>query len=219
MGAVPEIVEFLLAYPPFNALARAEVERAAASADVEFHLGGTVIFSQGAHSSEFLRVIRAGVVEIVHDGRVLDVIGVGEMFGHASMLSGLPTGFAARAAEDTLTYRIPADAAYRLLGQPETLRYVDALAAAGPLWHPPGAAHRGRPGPFEPAGQRPDPVARGYLPTRHSDPGGGPGDERPGGDRRRGRARSVAWHPDRWRPSVPGLGRRQITRGSRSPRR
>ncbi len=124
MSAVPEIVEFLLTYPPFNALPPAEVERAAASAEVEFHLAGTVIFSQGAHSSEFLRVIRVGVVEIVHDGRVLDVIGVGEMFGHASMLSGLPTGFAARSAEDTLTYRIPADAAYRLLGQPATLRYV-----------------------------------------------------------------------------------------------
>jgi hypothetical protein len=30
---------------------------------VEFHLGGTVI-SQGAHSSEFLRVIRAGAAEL-----------------------------------------------------------------------------------------------------------------------------------------------------------
>jgi CBS domain-containing protein len=124
VSAVPEIVEFLLTYPPFNALARAEVEGAAASAEIEFHLAGTEIFSQGAQPSEFLRVIRAGVVEIVHDGRVLDLIGTGEMFGHASMLSGLPTGFAARAAEDTLTYRIPADVAYRLLGQPATLRYV-----------------------------------------------------------------------------------------------
>jgi len=124
VSAAPEIVEFLVGYPPFSALARAEVERAAASVEIEFHLAGTVIFSQGAHPSEFLRVIRAGVVEIVHDGRVLDVIGVGEMFGHASMLSGLPTGFAARSAEDTLTYRIPADAAYRLLGQPATLRHL-----------------------------------------------------------------------------------------------
>jgi CBS domain-containing protein len=123
MGAVPEIVEFLLTYPPFNALARSEVEGAAAVAEIEFHLAEVEIFSQGAQPS-VLRVIRAGAVEIVHDGRVLDLIGVGEMFGHASMLSGLPTGFAARAAEDTLTYRIPADVAYRLLGQPATLRYV-----------------------------------------------------------------------------------------------
>src|SRR5271165_579158 len=124
MSAVPEVVEFLLSYPPFSALSRAEVENAAASAEIEFHLAGTEIFSQGAQASEVLRVIRAGAVEIVHDGAVLDHIGVGEMFGHASMLSGLPTGFAARAAEDTLTYRIPADAAYHLLGQPATLRYV-----------------------------------------------------------------------------------------------
>ena len=124
MSAVPEVVEFLLSYPPFSALSRAEVENAAASAEIEFHLAGTEIFSQGAQASEVLRVIRAGAGEIVHDGAVLDHIGVGEMFGHASMLSGLPTGFAARAAEDTLTYRIPADAAYRLLGQPATLRYV-----------------------------------------------------------------------------------------------
>jgi CBS domain-containing protein len=123
MSALPEIVEFLLTYPPFSALARAEVEGAAASAEIEFHLAGTEIFSQGAQPN-VLRVIRAGAVEIVHDARVLDLIGIGEMFGHASMLSGLPTGFAARAAEDTLTYRIPADVAYSLLGQPATLRYV-----------------------------------------------------------------------------------------------
>ena len=120
---MPEIVEFLLTYPPFSALGRAEVEGAAAFAEIEFHLAGTEIFSQGAKPT-VLRVIRAGAVEIIHDGRVLDLIGVGEMFGHASMLSGLPTGFAARAAEDTLTYRIPADVAYGLLGQPATLRYV-----------------------------------------------------------------------------------------------
>jgi len=48
--AVPEIVEFLVAYPPFNALASAEVERTAASAEIEFHLAGTVIFSQGCHA-------------------------------------------------------------------------------------------------------------------------------------------------------------------------
>ena len=104
-----------------------------------------MIFSQGAQPSEFLRVIRAGVVEIVHDGRVLDVIGVGEMFGHASMLSGLPTGFAARAAEDTLTYRIPADVAYRSARPARDAALCDPLAAPGPLRDPPGAGHRARP--------------------------------------------------------------------------
>ena len=44
---------------------RSEVEGAAAAAEIEFHLSGTVIFSQGAKAS-LLRVIRAGAVEIVH---------------------------------------------------------------------------------------------------------------------------------------------------------
>ncbi len=124
VSVVPEIVEFLRAYPPFDALPASDVERAAAATEVEFHRAGTVIFSQGTASNEFLRVIRAGAVEIVLDGRVLDLLGVGEMFGHASMLSGLPTGFSARAAEDTLTYRIPVDAASVLLGQRASLRYL-----------------------------------------------------------------------------------------------
>ncbi len=38
-------------------------------------------------------------------------MGPGELFGHASMLSGLPAGFEARAAEDTLCYVIEAEVA------------------------------------------------------------------------------------------------------------
>ena len=99
------------------------MEGAAAVAEIEFHLAGAEIFSQGAQPS-VLRVIPRWRGRDRPRRRVLDLIGVGEMFGHASMLSGLPTGFAARAAEDTLTYRIPADVAYKLLGQPATPRYV-----------------------------------------------------------------------------------------------
>ncbi len=69
-------------------------------------------------------MIRRGAVEIVLDGQVLDLIGEGDLFGHASMLSGLPTGFEARAAEDSLCYRIEADAARELLGAPAGLRFV-----------------------------------------------------------------------------------------------
>jgi CBS domain-containing protein len=40
------------------------------------------------------------------------------------MLSGLPTGFTARAEVDTVCYRIPADVARGLLGRPEALQFV-----------------------------------------------------------------------------------------------
>ena len=55
---------------------------------------------------------------------MLDLLGVGELFGQASMLSGLPAGFTARAEQDTVCYRIPADVARGPLGRPEALQFV-----------------------------------------------------------------------------------------------
>ena len=52
-----------------------------------------------------MRVLRSGAVELLDRGRVLDLLGEGELFGHPSMLSGLPTGCEARAREDSLCYR------------------------------------------------------------------------------------------------------------------
>jgi CBS domain-containing protein len=126
-AATPEVAEvtrFLREFPPFDVLDLDEVERVAASAEVEFHVAGTTIFSQGAEPVAHLRVVRSGAVEIVFHGRVLDLLGPGELFGQASMLSGFPTGFEARAAEDTFCYRIEAAAARELLAAPEGLRFV-----------------------------------------------------------------------------------------------
>ena len=123
-AAAPEVARFLREYAPFDALEVDDVERVAAAAEVEFHRAGATIFSQGAEPVEYLRVVRSGAVEIVYHGRVLDLMGPGELFGQASMLSGFPTGFEARAAEDTLCYRIAADVARGLLAAPAGLRFV-----------------------------------------------------------------------------------------------
>jgi len=61
MAAVPDIVEFLMQRPPFDAFEREEVERLADTVEVEFHPEGATIFPKGADAVEFLRVIRAGV--------------------------------------------------------------------------------------------------------------------------------------------------------------
>ena len=106
-GAPPDVAEFLRAHPPFDVLAPAELDAVAAQAQIEFHAGGTTIFSQGEETVSHVRVVRSGAVELRHSDRVLDELGEGEMFGQASMLSGLPTAFAARAVEDTLCCRIP----------------------------------------------------------------------------------------------------------------
>jgi len=96
-------------------LAPDELAEVVSGTQVEFYLAGAVILSEDGGPVTFLRVIHSGAVDVVHDGRMLDLLGPGDTFGHAAMLSGLPPGFEARAAEDTLCYRIAASAARPLL--------------------------------------------------------------------------------------------------------
>jgi CBS domain-containing protein len=124
-----QIAEFLAAHPPFDAMGADDVARIAAVTQIELYPAGKTIFSQGTGPVEYLWVVRDGSVEIVHDGRVLDLLGPGEMFGHASMLSGLPTGFEARAGEDSRCCRIAAKIVRPLLARPDVLRFVTASIA------------------------------------------------------------------------------------------
>jgi CBS domain-containing protein len=131
-----DVARFLSAYPPFDGLALEDVAQVAAVAEREFLPGGTTIFAEGDEPVAHLRVIRSGAVEIVAGGKLLDLLGEGELFGHASMLSGFPTGFEARATEDTVCYRFSADVAHGLLSAPEGLRFV-----ARSLLEPPTELH------------------------------------------------------------------------------
>jgi CBS domain-containing protein len=126
-----DIAGFLGSHPPFDALGTDDLARVAAVTEIESVPAGKTIFLQGAGPVEYLRVVRTGSVEILHDGRVLDLLGPGELFGHASMISGLPTGFEARAGEDTLCCRIPAGVVRPLLARPDVLRFVARSIVAG----------------------------------------------------------------------------------------
>jgi CBS domain-containing protein len=88
-----EVADFLQAHAPFDALDRAALERVAAAAETEHHEAGTTILAQGAEPARHLRVVRTGAVELILDGRLVDLLEPGELLGHPSMLSGLPTGF------------------------------------------------------------------------------------------------------------------------------
>jgi CBS domain-containing protein len=114
-AGLSEIARFLALRPPFEALDPEELGEVVADTQLEFHVAGSVILSEDGGPVTFLRVIHSGAVELVHDGRLLDILGAGDTFGHGAMLSGLPPGFEARAAEDTLCYRIGAAVARPLL--------------------------------------------------------------------------------------------------------
>jgi CBS domain-containing protein len=114
-AGLTEIARFLSRGPPFDTLAPDELTELVSGTEIEFHLAGSVILSEDGGPVTFLRVIHSGAVDVVHEGRLLDLLGPGDTFGHAAMLSGLPPGFEARAAEDTLCYRIAAAVARPLL--------------------------------------------------------------------------------------------------------
>jgi CBS domain-containing protein len=114
-AGLTEIARFLALRPPFDALSPEELGEVVAATEVEFFLSGTAILTEDGGPVTFLRVIHSGAVDIVHEAKLLDLLGPGDTFGHAAMLSGLPPGFEARAAQDTLCYRIPAAAARPLL--------------------------------------------------------------------------------------------------------
>jgi CBS domain-containing protein len=135
-----DIAEFLQRHPPFDTLDGETLRSAAASAEIEFFAARAPILASPEATAEFAYVVRRGSVELLSGGRLFDLVGEGEMFGFASLLAESPLGFVARAAEDTLVYRIPERAIRPVLERPAAVRFVAAsLARPGRLLASPEA--------------------------------------------------------------------------------
>jgi CBS domain-containing protein len=129
-----DIAEFLQRHPPFDTLDEETLRGVAASAEIEFHAAGAPILESAEATAEFAYVVRRGSVELLTRGRLFDLVGEGEMFGFASLLAEGPLGFVARAAEDTLVYRIPERAIRPVLERPAAVRFVaESLTRHGRL--------------------------------------------------------------------------------------
>ena len=127
-----DVAEFLKDHDPFSGLDEPELDRLAERAEVEFFGVGTTIFEQGDEPPDRVRIVRRGAVALVDHGRVLDLLGEGELLGHPSMVSATPTGLAARAHEDTLCYAFAAEDVMPLLTQGAGLRYFARSLLARP---------------------------------------------------------------------------------------
>jgi CBS domain-containing protein len=128
-----DIAEFLSTHDPFAALEPNKVERLAERAEIEYFEAGTTIFHEISNPPDAMWVVRSGAVELVEGGRVLDLLEEGEPFGHPWMLSGLPTGWEARARENSLCYRLPAEDVIPLLTSPEGLQSMARAIMERPL--------------------------------------------------------------------------------------
>jgi CBS domain-containing protein len=145
---VNDVAGFLRRHPPFDTLDAASVAAVARAAVAERYAAGAPILARPDATSDHAYVVREGAVELRSDGRLLDLIGAGEMFAFASILAEAPLGFVARASEETLVYRIPEDAIRPVLERPAALRFVahtlSSRLLAGPGAGPPQHA-AGRP--------------------------------------------------------------------------
>jgi CBS domain-containing protein len=119
---VKEFLEFLGAQSPYDRLDDDDLNRLAKAVEVEYFTAGTVIVEADAAPLDCLYVVRVGAVEIIDRGRINDILGPGETFGHISVLSGLPPPLQVRAAEDTLCYRLPDPRT--ILTHPDRLRFA-----------------------------------------------------------------------------------------------
>jgi CBS domain-containing protein len=119
-----DIAEFLRTHDPFSGLDEDALERLVERVDVELFDAGATIFKQGEKSQGRVLMVRRGAIELVDGGRVLDVLGEGELFGHPSLLSGLPFDFEARAQEDSCCYSLAASDVIPLLARRSSLSYL-----------------------------------------------------------------------------------------------
>ncbi|MGZ4110605.1 MAG: cyclic nucleotide-binding domain-containing protein, partial [Actinomycetota bacterium] len=76
-----DVATFLGRHPPFDALDAEALGRVAAAVEIEHFSPGDVILEQAGEPSHHLYVIRKGEVEILDDGRVIDLMSTGEAFG------------------------------------------------------------------------------------------------------------------------------------------
>jgi len=119
-----QVTGFLRRFPPFDVLADDELDRIASFVEIEYFPAGSVILLHGEAPSAHMYVVRKGAVELVDRGRSFDVLTTGEVFGHASLLSGLPVSSDVRALEDTICYLIETESAEAIFSSAGGLRFL-----------------------------------------------------------------------------------------------
>lgn len=119
-----EVPGFLRRHPPFASLEPDVLARVAGAVEERRFRAGDVIIQQGGVPASALFVVRTGAVELVADGKILDLMGQGELFGHMSLMTGLEPVATVRANEDTDCLLLDRDIADEVLGTHEGLSYL-----------------------------------------------------------------------------------------------
>jgi CBS domain-containing protein len=123
----PEAVAaFLKGVEPFASLETDEFEVAVAAVTRRRVAAGEAVLVEGGPPGSSLFVVREGIMEIKRSDVLVSMVGSGEVFGHPTLLTGLPPEFTVEARSDTLLYCLPGDVAVAILSNPSSLRWLAA---------------------------------------------------------------------------------------------
>lgn len=139
-----EIIRSLAVHPPFDQLPPDELSRIAASVKVEHFAAGYDILLYGGSPAEFLYIIMQGSVDLLREEgglQVFDTYGVGEVFGHVSLIRAKPPIVTVRAHEDTLAYLVPAAVFHQLRHAYPAFAQFFSVSASERLRHAIQARH------------------------------------------------------------------------------
>lgn len=126
-GAGPEeVARFLSGLGPFASLEAGELQAVAASVESRRVPAGETVLVEGGPPGTHLFVVREGIVELTRSDVLVAVVGSGEVFGHPTLLTGLPPEFTVRTRSETELYCIPQSIALGLLSHPAGVRWLAA---------------------------------------------------------------------------------------------
>jgi CBS domain-containing protein len=87
---VKEFADFLGDQPPFDGLDAEDLARLATRIEVEYFAAGAQVVAPDERL-DHLWVVRTGALEVLDRGRVIDLLGPGDLFGHVSLLWNPPS--------------------------------------------------------------------------------------------------------------------------------
>ena len=115
---------FLVAHPPFDALAPERLRDLIAHAAVSEQDPGAVLLVEDGPPAPGMWVILTGSMDVVHSGEVIQVLEPGECFGHPSLLTGMAPAFTVRAREPSSCLLFAPEAARQILATDAGVSYV-----------------------------------------------------------------------------------------------
>jgi CBS domain-containing protein len=141
------VVDFLKAYPPFQAMAEDDLLDLVARGRVRFHEIDEYVYWQGKAPGDLFFVVQQGAVSLFEEGgeqeRLRDVRGPGDLLGIDRLLGASEYRYSAKAASDVILYALPSSEMEPLLVRyPSAGRYLAAHASVSASYEAPDPRRR-----------------------------------------------------------------------------